>query len=103
MQGNRRIFLVSAALLGQVCLVEPIAAAVKIVDPSDPQATVLGYTPDANDVPPAFARKHVAGAHCGNCALFQGHVEDSPGPCPLFGGRDVQSKGWCGSWVAKAS
>ena len=93
----------SAAFAGQLVFVDRSAAAAKAVDPSDPQANVLGYTPDADKVPAAFAQKHVAGAHCGNCALFQGHAADSPGPCPLFGGQTVQGKGWCGSWVAKAS
>jgi hypothetical protein len=102
MRANRRLFLMSTAAIGQVALTGVGSAAPAPLDPKDPQANVLGYTPDASKVPAAFAEKHVAGAHCGNCALFQGKAGDSPGPCPLFGGKTVQGTGWCGSWVARA-
>lgn len=101
MRANRRLFLMSAAAIAQATLTERAHAALPVVDPTDPQANALGYTPDATKVPAAFAQKHAPGAHCGNCALFQGRSADSPGPCPLFGGKAVQDKGWCGSWVAK--
>ena len=102
MQANRRFFLATVASIGQVALADRIMAATPAVDPSDPQANVLGYTPDASRIPAAFAPRHAAGAHCGNCALFEGKTGDAPGPCPLFGGRTVQDKGWCSSWVAKS-
>jgi len=102
MQANRRLFLLSVASIGPIVAVDRSLAATRAVDPSDPQANVLGYTPDASKVPAAFAQRHADGAHCGNCALFQGKTGDAPGPCPLFGGKTVQDKGWCSSWVAKS-
>lgn len=101
MQANRRVFLFSSALLGQTALTSRVFAAPPRLDPADPQATTLGYTPDSDKVPAAFAQKHAPGARCGNCALFQGKAADTPGPCPLFGGKTVQANGWCSSWVAK--
>jgi len=101
MRANRRLFLVSTALIGEFALTARSMAAAPVVDPSDPQANALGYTPDAAKVPAAFAQRHVAGAHCGNCAMFEGRAADAPGPCPLFGGKTVQGNGWCSSWVAK--
>lgn len=101
MQANRRVFLFSAALAGQAVLTSPGNAAAPRLDPADPQANMLGYTPDAEKVPAAFVQKHAAGAHCANCALFQGKAADVPGPCPLFGGKTVQANGWCSSWVAR--
>jgi High potential iron-sulfur protein len=97
MRANRRLFLISTAALGQIALVDRSRSAVPVVDPADPQASALGYTADATKVPAGFADRHVTGAHCGNCALFQGRAVDSPGPCPLFGGKSVQGQGWCAS------
>lgn len=102
MQANRRHFLIAVAVVGQAALTSRSDAAAPAVDPADPQANMLGYTPDAAKVPAAFAQRHAAGAHCGNCALFQGKTTDAPGPCPLFGGKTVQGNGWCSSWVAKS-
>jgi len=101
MPASRRVFLMSAAAIGQAALLERGHAAAPVVDPSDPQANALGYTPDASMLPGPFAPRHADGAHCGNCALFQGKSAEGPGPCPLFGGKTVQGKGWCSSWVAK--
>jgi len=101
MPANRRTFLLSAAVIGQAVAIGPSLAATPVVEASDPQAKALGYTVDAEKVAPAFEARHAAGAHCGNCALFQGRAADAAGACPLFGGKAVQVKGWCGSWVAK--
>jgi hypothetical protein len=101
MRADRRLFLLTTALIGQAGLPGRGVAAPATLDPSDPQAAILGYTPDATKPAPSFAARHADGAHCGNCALFQGKAGDAPGPCPLFGGKLVQGSGWCGSWVAK--
>lgn len=101
MTANRRQILIATVPLSQVSMPSTSFAAPKAVDPNDPQAKALGYTPDADKVPDSFSQKHATGAHCGNCALFQGKGSDAPGPCPLFGGKSVQGNGWCGSWVSK--
>ena len=46
--------------------------------------------------------KHVAGAACGNCALFAGKADDASGPCPLFAGKQVSTKAWCTAYAKKA-
>jgi High potential iron-sulfur protein len=78
------------------------AEAGAMVAESDPQATALGYVPDASKVDKAKYLNYVAGSECSGCALYQGKAGDASGPCPLFGGKSVSSKGWCSSWSKKA-
>ncbi|WP_395681529.1 high-potential iron-sulfur protein [Dokdonella sp.] len=70
------------------------------VDPKDPTAAALGYTEDA-----ATAKgdpSYKPNSNCANCNFFKGHSEMAYGPCDLFPGKDVNAKGWCRSWTAKA-
>jgi hypothetical protein len=100
MNANRRVFLLSAAALGSVACTGPALAASPALDAKDPQAVALGYTPDSSKVAAAFAARHAAGAHCGNCVMYQGKGE-AQGGCLMFGGKLVPNKGWCGNWVKK--
>jgi hypothetical protein len=77
------------------------AAAVSLVDEKDPVAVALGYVSDESRVDKAKYPKHAAGQACANCALYQGPAGSVSGPCPLFAGKQVSAKGWCGSWVKK--
>jgi len=72
------------------------------LDPKDPQAVALGYTPDATKTDKAKYPKYAAGQACGNCALYQGAAGSASGPCPIYAGKAVSSKGWCSAYVKKA-
>lgn len=77
------------------------AADLPHVDPKDATATAIGYVDDAAKIDAKKETLFKAGSHCGSCALFQGGTAEF-GPCPIFPGKAVHSKGWCRSYVAKA-
>ncbi|HYA20911.1 MAG TPA: high-potential iron-sulfur protein [Burkholderiales bacterium] len=72
------------------------------VNESDPTAQSLGYKHDASKVDKAKFPKYAAGQSCSNCQLYQGKPGDAWGPCPIFGGKNVNAKGWCSAYVKKA-
>jgi len=96
---SRRRFISLLPLLGAASLAQ--AQAVPL-DPKDPQATALGYSPDATKVNKAKFPKYAAPEACGNCALYQGAAGASSGPCPIYAGKVVQAKGWCSAYTKKA-
>jgi hypothetical protein len=67
---------------------------------TDATAKALHYTPDATTATadPAYKPK----ADCANCMFYQGKPGDEYGPCQLFPGKSVHSKGWCTSHNLKA-
>lgn len=71
------------------------AAELPHLDPNEPTAKALAYTHDATTAKdnPAFK----PGADCANCTFYQGKPGDEWGPCMLFPGKSVHSKGWCAS------
>jgi High potential iron-sulfur protein len=77
-------------------------AALPMVKESDTQAVALGYVENAIKADTAKFKNYVPGSQCSNCALYQGKVDAAAGPCPLFAGKNVASKGWCTSWAKKA-
>lgn len=100
---TRRQFL-KLAVIGVA--MAPIAAAVlprlgfaadlPHLDPAtDATAKALHYTPDATTAKSDPAYK--PGADCANCTFYQGKAGDEYGPCQLFPGKAVHSKGWCSS------
>ncbi|MDN5923859.1 MAG: high-potential iron-sulfur protein [Xanthomonadales bacterium] len=66
---------------------------------SDPTAQALKYTEDASKVTDP---KHKKGDDCANCMFYQGKAGATYGPCQLFPGKSVHSKGWCISHTPKA-
>ena len=72
-----------------------------MVDEADATAVALAYVADAARVDKAKHPNFVEGAHCANCALYQGAAGSEAGPCPLFAGKQVSAKGWCTSHVKK--
>ena len=80
---SRRRFISIVPLLGAAALARAQAPA-PLVDPKDPTAVALGYSPDATKVDKAKYPKYAAG------------------PCPLYAGKSVAAKGWCSAWVKKA-
>ena len=95
---SRRRFIALVPLFGASALVR---AQTPLVDPKDPQAQALGYTPDAAKVDKAKFPKYGPGQACATCALYQGKVGDASGPCPLYAGKSVLAKAWCSAWVKR--
>lgn len=101
LSSNRRVFMMQVASAATAALVVSEASAQAMVDEKDPQAVGLAYKADASKVDKAKNPKFAAGAHCGNCALFQGKADAAAGGCPLFAGKQVATKGWCTAWAKK--
>ena len=78
------------------------SAAQAHVDENGATAKSLGYKNDATKVDKAKFPKYTAGQDCANCQLFQGKPGEEWGPCPIFGGQLVHSKGWCSAYIKKA-
>lgn len=77
-----------------------MAADLPHLDPAEPTAKALNYVEDATAAAsnPTFK----AGSHCATCQFYQGKEGDEYGPCMLFPGKAVHSKGWCASYNKKA-
>ena len=102
LSSSRRVFLMQTMTVGLATAVAGQAHAQALVAETDPQATALGYKPDATKIDKTKQTKYVAGQACGNCALFQGAAGAAAGGCPLFAGKQVSSKGWCSAYAKKA-
>lgn len=61
-------------------------------------AAALKYTEDASKA----QAPHKAGQDCSNCQHYQGKAGEAFGACALFPGFDVNAKGWCAGYAAKA-
>jgi hypothetical protein len=67
-----------------------------VLDPADPQAKALHYTPDSSK----------EGQSCSDCQLYTGTAGEDYGPCAIFSYRVapsgeqimVSAAGWCRSW-----
>lgn len=70
------------------------------LSPSDPMAKALHYT---NDASTTKNPKHKKGNDCSNCMFYKGKPGAKRGPCQLFPGHTVSSKGWCVSHQVKTS
>ena len=82
----------AGALVSQTAQAAPVP-----VKESDATATALGYKMDATK---ATARKDPK-ADCSNCNFFSGKAGAADGPCTLFQGNLVATKGWCTAWAKK--
>ncbi|RKE39538.1 high potential iron-sulfur protein [Paraburkholderia sp. BL23I1N1] len=102
MQISRRRFVIAAASLASTTLLPTESRAdATAVSETDPTAQALGYKTDATRVDKAKYPKYVAGQTCTNCQLYQGKPGAPSGPCPIYGGKLVDSKGWCSAYVKK--
>lgn len=82
------------------------------LNPEDPQAKALSYTPDVTDESQKAPTSGIAaGQRCGNCQLFSGTPGAEWGPCAIFSYRVdpdtkknlvVSSDGWCKGWAPRA-
>jgi hypothetical protein len=62
---------------------------------TDPVAIALHYVEDASTLDPTKNPTHLPGTNCASCKLYQGRRTDPYGPCQLFPGKVVSSRGWC--------
>jgi hypothetical protein len=78
-----------------------LAHAQERVEEDEELAQQLGYKHDASQVDlnewPDYQEGHI----CANCQLFHGEDGAEWGPCDIFGGKEVNAKGWCMSWIEK--
>ena len=65
------------------------------VGDSDSTAQALGYVEDAITAKNSLYKP---GSNCANCQLYSGPTSGY-GPCQLFPGKAVNSKGWCSSYT----
>jgi hypothetical protein len=77
------------------------AAGLPPLDPADPTAQALGFTPDATKVNAAANPTYKPTQKCGTCAQFQGKPTDASGGCNIFAGKSVPVGGWCKVWAQK--
>jgi hypothetical protein len=102
-ESRRRFLKVAAGTTAAALIVGGLprfarAADLPAVTPDDPTAKALGYVEDASKTTDA---KHKAGDDCANCQFYSGGPTGR-GPCQLFPGKSVNSKGWCVSHNPKA-
>jgi len=98
---DRRRFI-TGALVGLVAARLPAALAADLphLDESDPTAVALGYKNDAAQVDTTKSPQYKPDQLCSACRYFQGKA-DEWGPCLIFPGKAVHSKGWCSAFAAK--
>jgi hypothetical protein len=104
-QSRRRFFVGAGAAIGAAALASVLPRQARADDlphlaPTEASAQALGYVEDATKVE-KFKDKYVAGDDCANCNFFQGGTA-AWGPCQLFPGKAVNSKGWCSAHAKKA-
>ena len=95
--------LIAGALLPSLSLISrnATAAALPLLDPSDPTAKALGFVSDATKVDTKTYPTFKPGEKCGTCAQFQGKAGDATAACTIFAGKSVPQGGWCQVWAQK--
>ena len=72
---------------------------------TDPTATALGYSSDANKVDKKKWAKKAgpdgASQKCNTCMFYTG-TDKKAGKCQIFPNNSVAAGGWCNSWSKKA-
>lgn len=102
-RSNRRRFLkltggVAAAmvLLGSLPR-RAWAALPHLTQSNNATAKALHYVEDNTKA----AAPHKVGEQCSNCSLYHGDSGEAYGPCELYPGFVVHSKGWCAGYQAR--
>lgn len=90
----------SAAVLGSLPK-SARAADLPHLTPDDATAKALGYVEDTTKADSAKFPNHKPSQECLNCNFYQGTAGAEFGPCTLFPGKAVHSKGWCSAYVVK--
>ena len=99
---RRNFFRLAAGSVGAAALVGVLPQLAHADDlphltSDDPTAKALNYTEDSTKAP----APHQEGQACANCNFYQG-AATGYGPCQLFAGKAVNSKGWCAGYAKKA-
>lgn len=104
---KRRIVLRSlsyAAVVSATGIPLSLLAAVKKIDPKDPQAVALNYVDDSTTVDDKKFPKHDKSQTCSKCQFYQAAQEKNKvAPCAVLAGKGVAAGGWCTAWVKKAA
>jgi hypothetical protein len=99
----KNLALVAGVLVaGQAGRQALAADAAPHVTATDPMAVSLSYFEDSSKVDVKKFPTYAAGQRCGTCLQFKGQASDAFGPCALFPGKVVSSKGWCKVYVKKS-
>lgn len=100
---NRRVFMFQVAAGSSALIAASVAhSQVAQVNEKDAQAVALGYVADSTKVDAQKFPKHAATQMCSTCQVYAGKPADPAGPCAIFPGKVVSSKGWCSAYVKKA-
>ena len=65
------------------------------LEEADPMAVALGYKDSGSKVDAVKYPQYKPEQKCNGCALYLGKPGDASGPCSAFGGKLVNSAGWC--------
>ncbi|BFG80473.1 high-potential iron-sulfur protein [Paraburkholderia terrae] len=101
---RRHFIIVAAASVASAGTLPSLsyAAAAPVLAEDDPTARSLGYKTDAGQVDRGRFPRYLSGETCANCQLYQGKPGAGMGPCPIYGGKLVDAKGWCNAYVKKS-
>ena len=94
--------LAGLAAVPAATLVARSASAAEALSEGDAAAKSLGYVSDASKVVATTNPTYKPGQTCANCIQFKGKAGAADGPCVIFQGKLVKSKGWCKVWVMAA-
>jgi hypothetical protein len=91
---SRRQFLISL-----VAITAPsYSHAASMVQESDPLARTLAYVSDTTRANQVDYPSHTTDQMCRICTSFQGNPKEGSGPCKVYSGRIVSTKGWCSAF-----
>ena len=100
---NRRSFLkLTGGVVAAVALLGSLprrawAALPHLTQSNNVTAKAMHYVEDNTNA----AAPHKTGQECSNCSLYHGRAGEAYGPCDLYPGFVVNSKGWCAGYQAK--
>ena len=102
---NRRDFVkITTGALASIpvlAITNSTAQDLPVITEDDATAIALAYSADSTTVDAEKFANHSAEQLCSNCILYIGDPAAEYGPCGLFPGKSVATKGWCSTWVAK--
>jgi len=104
---RRRFFALTGTAIGAAAVIgalprHALAADLPHLTLDDATAKALGYTEDATKVDPKKYPTFKPGEDCSNCNFYKGAAGSTYGPCQLYPGKAVHSKGWCSGYAKKA-
>lgn len=104
---RRRFFALTGTAIGAAAVISALprhalAADLPHLTLDDATAKALGYTEDASKVDTKKYPTYKTGEDCSNCNFFKGTKGAAYGPCQLYPGKAVNSKGWCSGYAKKA-